>query len=145
MKKLYLLIFLVQLLILNAGYTLSQSVWSWQQPLPTGNLFYAVDFENAQTGYVAGTVGTIMKTTNGGINWNFQNSTFSGILTDLSVAGNGIVVAVGDSGVILRTSNAGASWTRLTAATNIVFRSVYFADQRVGFIKYKWRIELVSA
>ncbi|MDQ3020610.1 MAG: YCF48-related protein, partial [Bacteroidota bacterium] len=73
MKK----IILLSLIILFNNFSAhSQSTWFWQQPLPTGNYLYSVDFVNTNTGYAVGTVGTIMKTTNGGGNWEVQNSGF---------------------------------------------------------------------
>lgn len=43
--------------------------WFWQNPLPQGNVLNSVEFINSNTGWAVGDKGTILKTTNGGINW----------------------------------------------------------------------------
>ena len=50
MKKTLLLFYI---LFISITYVHSQSTWFWQQPLPTGNFLYAVDFLNENTGYAA--------------------------------------------------------------------------------------------
>ena len=53
------------------------SQWFWQNPSPTANDLLGVDFINELTGWAVGTVGTIIKTTDGGESWEFQNSGIS--------------------------------------------------------------------
>ncbi|MDZ4713298.1 MAG: hypothetical protein SGI89_13380, partial [bacterium] len=50
------------------------SQWYWQSPVPTGNQFQCVKLVNSQTGYAAGILGTIAKTTDGGLSWVTQKS-----------------------------------------------------------------------
>ena len=75
MKKLSFLICLT----LISGFAFSQ--WTWQNPLPQGNALNSVCFTDANTGYVVGDCGTIVKTTNGGIGSveepGFPESTFT--------------------------------------------------------------------
>ena len=47
--------------------------WFWQNPLPQGNPLTSICFTDANTGWAVGTGGTIMKTTDGGSNWENQN------------------------------------------------------------------------
>ena len=47
-------------LLLISGFAFSQ--WTWQNPLPQGNKLLSVYFTDASTGYIAGDVGTILKT-----------------------------------------------------------------------------------
>ncbi len=77
---------IILLFLFAAGFNTvnSQSTWFWQQPLPTGNLMYGLDFVNEQVGFAVGTVGTIMKTTDGGTNWNLLNSNTSVTLLSTS-------------------------------------------------------------
>jgi len=42
--------------------------WEWQNPLPQGNTLQDAQFLDAQTGWVVGHLGTILKTINGGQN-----------------------------------------------------------------------------
>ena len=75
-----------------------------------------------------------MKTTDGGVNWNMQNSgtTKNLYAIDFSSALNGI--AVGDTGAFLRTINGGATWTPIFVSSTISFRNVYFFNSNIGFV-----------
>ena len=55
--------------------------WTWQNPKPQGNDLKSVKFATPDVGYTVGTVGTIMKTTDGGVTWTHL---ISGINTDLT-------------------------------------------------------------
>ncbi len=109
------------------------SNWFWQQPLPTGNLLYAIKFANAQTGYAAGVLGTIMKTTNGGANWFLQNSNDVDILADIECLTPDRVFIVGRQGTILYTSNGGTNWIQQTSNVGNYLRSVSFPTQNTGY------------
>ena len=63
---------LIAINFLLTNYTLSQ--WFWQNPLPTGNTLYSVDFVDSNNGWAVGAAGTIVKSTDGGINWIAQSS-----------------------------------------------------------------------
>ncbi|MCB0729077.1 MAG: hypothetical protein KDD00_16540, partial [Ignavibacteriae bacterium] len=127
MKKLIPLLYII---LINLTPAHSQSTWFWQQPLPTGNFLYAVDFLNENTGYAVGTVGTIMKTTNGGGNWVVQNSNFTSELLGMGFYNTELGFAVGgNNGSILRTSNGGINWTSVFS----------------GATTFLWDIEIPSA
>lgn len=71
MKKIILILFIVHC-TLEIGH--SQSSWFCQNPIPcSGNLLnnFALD---ANTMYAIGGGGTIVKTSNGGVNWIYQSS-----------------------------------------------------------------------
>ena len=67
---------IIIILLLNSlpDVSFSQSTWFWQQPVPTGNRLLSVKFVDGNTGYAAGKIGTIIKTTNSGVNWFVLNS-----------------------------------------------------------------------
>jgi hypothetical protein len=44
----------------------AQQTWQWQNPFPQGNDLYGVHSYNQTTANAVGTVGTIIKTTDGG-------------------------------------------------------------------------------
>ncbi|MBK7029684.1 MAG: hypothetical protein IPH45_10910 [Bacteroidales bacterium] len=43
--------------------------WTWQNPLPQGNWLECVSFADENNGYAAGNSGTLLKTTDAGLNW----------------------------------------------------------------------------
>lgn len=90
-----------------------------------------VVFPNAQTGYICGFEGKILKTTSGGASWFEQNVSSNSDLYGIA-AYNGFgglstdtLYACGEGGVLLRTYNGGQSWTSLNTGTNSDLMSVY--------------------
>lgn len=83
--------------------------WKWQNPQPTGNHLFDVQFIDNQTGWAVGEIGTILKTTNGGQTWQTQTSSTTNDLHcfHFSNAQNGW--AVGRGGTILHTSTGGVT------------------------------------
>ena len=53
---------------------MSFSQWFWQNPLPQGNALLKVKFVSSNVGWAVGATGTILKTTDEGINWLIQTS-----------------------------------------------------------------------
>src|SRR6185295_19966287 len=47
--------------------------WTLQNPLPTINDLYAVDYIDTQEGWVVGGFGVVLHTTNGGQSWDLQD------------------------------------------------------------------------
>jgi photosystem II stability/assembly factor-like uncharacterized protein/subtilisin-like proprotein convertase family protein len=96
---------------------------------------WTMDFANEYVGWVAGSSGTILKTTNKGEDWFSVNpdnlSHFKSIyFTDVK---HGWAVGVG--GVIYRTTDGGYNWTKTTPnVTYETLLSVYFTDQNNGWI-----------
>jgi photosystem II stability/assembly factor-like uncharacterized protein len=90
---------------------------SWSLLQPTEHILRAMYFINRDTGWVAGGEGVILKTIDGGINWEYQqmNSTEYAVLTSLYffdestgwAAGNGLDIR---GGVILKTTDGGNNW-----------------------------------
>lgn len=123
------------LLILNAFSKLeARSGWFWLQPQPTGNQMNAVKFINSMTGYTAGYLGNIMKTTDGGQSWQLLNTGRRTDLQGLETIGSNIVMAVGDSGLILRSTDAGASWTATGFSPGQYYRKIKFPNANTGYV-----------
>jgi len=111
----------------------AQSVWQWQQPQPTGNFMWAVDFVDENTGYAAGDVGTIIKTTNGGFNWSVKNINPNIRLYGMHFinAFTGFVVG-NDNGKLYKTSDAGENWTLVLTANSTLW-DIDFSTYTLGF------------
>src|SRR5207249_5874025 len=75
-------------------------------------------FSDANAGTAVGNSGTIVRTTNAGVNWVSQSSTVTTqSLEDVSFSDANTGTAVGDNGTILRTTNAGNTWVNQTSGT----------------------------
>ena len=79
-----------------------------------------------------GELGTIVRTTDGGTNWDGQTSGTSNTLTAVSFTDALTGTAVGSGGTIVRTSNGGASWDGQTSGTSAWLHGVCFTDANTG-------------
>jgi photosystem II stability/assembly factor-like uncharacterized protein/PKD repeat protein len=91
----------------------------------------AIHFPNSTTGFVAGTNGRILKTTNGGNNWTALSSGTTSEIKDIWFTNSSSGYAVGN-GRVLRTTNGGSSWTS-TVFSGSIFNSVHFPTANVGY------------
>jgi hypothetical protein len=95
---------------------------------------------DAQTGYVVGESGTILKTTNGGVTWTIQNSGTTYHLKSVHFPSNGQTgYVLGGyyvmTGIILKTTNGGANWINQTPNSTYDLHSVYFpVDAQTGYV-----------
>lgn len=88
---------------------------------------------NANTGWVAGGNGLILKTENGGQTWGPQDSGIKQKLFGIHFVSSGIGWAVGDNGSIIRTASGGVRWTSLSSPTSEHLKSVYGGSQMVAW------------
>lgn len=109
------------------------SQWTAQTSGTTNNLF-DVFFTDNNVGYAVGENGTILNTTDGGVNWTGMNSGVTGYLHGITFTNATTGFAVGENGVILKTTNAGASWTLMTSGTTTNLLDVSFADNNTGYV-----------
>jgi photosystem II stability/assembly factor-like uncharacterized protein len=94
----------------------------------------AVKFINPMTGYAAGNVGNIMKTTDGGQNWNLLQTNKRADLYAIEPIGDNILIAAGDSGLIMRSTNAGDSWSTIRFQAGLLYRKVKFPTALTGYV-----------
>jgi photosystem II stability/assembly factor-like uncharacterized protein len=95
---------------------------------------YSIHFIDANTGTAVGNSGTIIRTTNGGSNWNTQPIGTINVLYNVKFtdANNGTVV--GDFGTILKTTNGGINWIFKSSGTNNDLNGVFFTDANTATI-----------
>lgn len=96
------------------------------------NNFVDVYFVDANTGWIVGTSGKIMKTTDGGESWTAQTSGVSDILQGVHFYDSSTGWAVGGSGKIVKTVN-GTDWSEQTSNTSETLADVYFASSTTGW------------
>uniref|UniRef100_UPI003BA6B7C7 WD40/YVTN/BNR-like repeat-containing protein n=1 Tax=Emticicia sp. TaxID=1930953 RepID=UPI003BA6B7C7 len=93
-------------------------------------------FIDGQTGWIAGSGKSILKTTDGGFNWFVQAMDFgSGInFNSIFFANTQNGWAVGNNGYVYLTSDGGNNWFERRADTFRSLRAVYFVNQHKGFV-----------
>jgi photosystem II stability/assembly factor-like uncharacterized protein len=133
MKNLILLITFI-----SVGLCFAQT-WTAQTSGTTIPLF-GVYFTDVNNGTAVGDAGTILRTTNGGIDWTSQSS---GITTGwlkgvfFTDVNNGTAVGYDNSnhvGAIIRTIDGGTNWTSQTSGTTKPLYDVSFTDPNNGIV-----------
>lgn len=98
----------------------------------------AVSFANRDTGIIAGHYGLILRTTDGGNNWEVKNAL--PYLSEVNVpdydaaefARDNTVYVTGASGIILRSKDYGVTWEKLTKGANVHMTDVSFISPLNG-------------
>jgi len=91
-------------------------------------------FPDSNFGYAVGETGTIVKTTNAGLNWTIQNTYTSYRLHSVFFPDADTGYAVGEVGSLLRTVDGGITWTYKNLGISNSLNSVYFTDTKTGYI-----------
>jgi len=131
---------MIFILILTGINSLSaQQSWIWQNPLPNGHSIKANYFFDANTGFVAGEYGNIMKTTNGGVNWTVYTTgstdEISGIVFVNSLTGyasGGYDLILPAAKKIYKTTNGGANWVSTILGSTYPLSGVDFVNSNLG-------------
>jgi photosystem II stability/assembly factor-like uncharacterized protein len=132
MNKTYnlLLLFAVAIFVFNV----SSAQWIAQTSGTTNTLF-AVSFTDASTGTAVGTLGTILRTTDGGVTWTAQTSNTTNTLWGVFFVNASIGTAVGNNGTIRRTTDGGTTWvTQTSGVPTSPLYGVSFSSADVGTI-----------
>lgn len=136
MKK---LIFTLIIILIVALRSLSQPAWVWQNPLPTGNDLNTVYFINSSTGFTCGNNGTVLRTSNGGVNWSVINpGTSDNVQSIFFTDQNTGYMGIGRfQGLMLKTTNAGLNWTTENLGIQYGPRSINFINANTGVAAFQ--------
>ncbi len=135
---LFKLFYSLLVFIMTSGSAPAQQYWI-QQQCPTTKSLQRLTFADTLNGWAVGDSGAIVHTSNGGINWDVQQSSIITPIEDLFFINNKTGFAISndysDSGtIILKTSNGGINWSNSRYPdTTLIIRSVYFLDSLTGF------------
>jgi len=132
LSKFSVLIFLY-ILIFGVSNSSAQLGWYFQNS-GTNQLLTCIRFLNGNTAWAVGWGSNILRTTNGGVNWqqvpsgtssSFQNTFFVNVNTGW---------VVGEGGTIIKTTNAGASWFTQSSPVSSRFMYTHFYNENTGWI-----------
>jgi len=110
---------------------------NWEQILPYGpttNQIVSLSFSDEQTGWAVGEYGTILKTTNGGMDWRIIEIPWLHFLLDVFFPTKQVGYAVGQEGQIIKTTDGGETWQRQVVAYSNNLHRVRFRDENEGWI-----------
>ncbi len=139
--KISIILFFI-ILLFSTQDIYAQSGWQWQNPLPQGNDLTNVKFVNSRIGYAVGKSNTVLKTTNGGLNWNICNINFnySVWIELLSVPDSNNIVCKGfyslgtnNPRIIFKSTNGGSNWAVLSNPSSSEIQGLYFLNANTGF------------
>jgi len=127
MKKLILL----HILLLFSVITKAQ--WTWQNPVPTANSIYSSCFLDSLNGYISGSAGTVMKTTDGGLSWQMVLSGYYDDMQSVYFHNIDTGFVIGNGGTVLKTLDGGITWDTKASSLGILLR-IYFFNTNNGYI-----------
>src|SRR5690606_8268963 len=100
----------------------------------TNNKLNAVYFIDADTGYAFGDNSTIIKTTNGGDNWEKLIIIQELTITDGAFPMPEFGLCTSMEGILISTQDYGRSWQYLSFPEDNLFYSIFFPDTAVAYI-----------
>ena len=124
----------ISLLVFILSITISaQQGWFWQNPLPQGNTINDIDFFDEYFGLAVGNTSTIIKTSDGGLNWSLKESHRPEHIHEIDVVSNSVAYAIGYY-FIIKTTDGGENWFTIPDPTNFYLNDIFFLDDMKGFI-----------
>ena len=115
----------------NPNYT-EQTDWQLSVINSDKNL-NSIAFIDNFTGFVVGSNGLILKTTDGGQNWNEINTNYTKDLFSVCLA-NGRIFCAGENGTLLKSGFNSQTWESINTGINENFFNLKFIDDNTGFI-----------
>jgi photosystem II stability/assembly factor-like uncharacterized protein len=134
MKKIFYIISYLLIPIATAN-----AQWEWQNPLPQGNSLYAVQYVDENLIWASGTSGTLLMSTDSGVNWEFEMLPERIYAHDIFFINEntGWICGKSENGgpnYIFGTSNGGSNWEfQLMQVTGGTFKSIIFANESKGW------------
>ena len=114
---------ILAVIIVHCTLLIDNCVCQWfSQPLPVSGQVQDLKFFDANTGLIAFfNPNSIIRTTNGGYNWN--SVLITPVAWEFDIIDSNIVYAVGESysndGAIIRSYNRGATWDSLPVSNSV--------------------------
>lgn len=140
MRKINIKIFLIVLfVIINCSFLILNcpGQWIYQHQLVLGQFLMDVEFINKTTGWVCGS-GVILKTTNAGVNWEYQTHPATNkSLYSIQPLDSNIAYCVGYFETILKTTNGGENWFAIRNGPygqGKSYKALFFINEFTGWI-----------
>ncbi len=134
LKNKYFIVFIATFAIFQIKQAKSQTIGWFRLGFKPSYALYSVYCLNDNTVIAAGDNGYIVRTTNGGANWDSVPSGTTHSLYKISFANDSTGYAVGENGTILKTTDAGQSWTNISINTNLDLFSLSFINEDTGWV-----------
>ncbi|UCE05148.1 MAG: T9SS type A sorting domain-containing protein [bacterium] len=118
-----------------ASVAISQEYWYWQNPIPQGNKLNDIWIFDTQLMFAVGDIGTFIKTTDSGKNWEVKHhiGDIASNLYAVFFLTETIGWAGGEEGKILKTTDGGDTWSVQTDLNSSVIKGLFFHDIQNGW------------
>lgn len=103
-------------------------------PPASNNDLTAVSMANAFIGCAVGNGGTILLTTNGGVNWTPVQANVNGNITSVQMYNVNVAVLATSTGNVYQTLDGGLTWSGITTSASASLNSVVFKDSTTVFV-----------
>jgi len=94
----------------------------------------SISFPNEENGWACGRWGTILHTSDGGLNWIRQNCNTDLTLTSIFFIDSSSGWAAGNEGAILHTSDGGKTWKKQECPVDYYLMDIFFVSALKGWI-----------
>jgi photosystem II stability/assembly factor-like uncharacterized protein len=120
---------LSQLYVENSWNVLTQSL--------SDSYFNCVHFLNKDTGFVAGSVNTLMRTLDGGASWQTITTNTTSILNAITFPTSQKGFATSIAGCLLTTNDRGMNWQHITSGNQATIKRLLFCNSEIGYATNK--------
>jgi photosystem II stability/assembly factor-like uncharacterized protein len=110
----------------------SQRNWTVVNPNTTDNLV-DICFADNNYGWIISSNGTLLRTSDGGENWNASIISYQN-LNAIKFVNDNEGWIVGNNGLIIKSTDSGVTWFEQPGGQNYGLRNLYFQNNQVGFI-----------
>jgi len=126
------LVYLVSFLVVSS-ISYGQSIWTIINPSPPWDTYIDVQFSNDSTGWALGEEGRIVKTTNGGVNWEVLNplASIHPYSFDFTKPDKPWIA---DYYGLYKSTDSGYNWEQVYIPDESGFGLVYFISELTGFL-----------
>jgi photosystem II stability/assembly factor-like uncharacterized protein len=112
----------------------STGVWTELSPGVPRVTYIGVNFVNADTGWIVGDLGAIIKTTNAGDDWTISETQTTTLLLKVDSFNGQTVIATGYDGIILRSNDVGETFQQIPSGTTNDLWGVKMLNDTLGFV-----------
>jgi len=149
MKRKISFIILISLMVVSLPNLYSEGGWVMQNS-GTSLKLYTIHFNDANFGFAMGQNGRMLRTTNGGNNWEILNSVTNGVIRDVKVLSSQRILAISVDNAImslLLSTNGGINWS-ITAFDNSNQYNgpieLAFLNSTFGVIAYDYKVKYTT-
>ncbi|OQY75558.1 MAG: hypothetical protein B6D44_01105 [Ignavibacteriales bacterium UTCHB2] len=112
----------------------STGIWTELSPRVPRVTYLGVHFTDSNTGWIAGNLGALIKTTDGGESWTISQTNTNTLLLKVHSFNGQTVIATGYDGIILRSTDGGETFLQITSGVTSDLWGVQMLNDTVGFV-----------